>query len=100
MRLVFAGTPEVALPTLDAIAASGYELAAVVTRPDAPSGRGRRLVRSPVGQWADEHGVAKEIAAPLVVENRQGSADVADDGGRQQRVQSDGARTPFVGAGE
>jgi len=62
MRLVFAGTPEVALPTLDAIAASGHELAAVVTRPDAPSGRGRRLVRSPVGQWADGRGI--EVLTP------------------------------------
>jgi len=62
MRLVFAGTPEVALPTLDAIAASGHELAAVVTRPDAPSGRGRHLVRSPVGQWADGRGI--EVLTP------------------------------------
>ena len=49
MRVVFAGTPEVALPSLDAIAASGHELVGVVTRPDAPSGRGRKLVASPVG---------------------------------------------------
>jgi methionyl-tRNA formyltransferase len=57
MRLVFAGTPEVALPTLDAIAASGHDLVAVLTRPDAASGRGRRLHRSPVGRWADERGI-------------------------------------------
>jgi methionyl-tRNA formyltransferase len=62
MRLVFAGTPAVALPSLDAIAASGHELAAVVTRPDAPAGRGRRLVRSPAGAWADEHGI--EVLSP------------------------------------
>jgi methionyl-tRNA formyltransferase len=62
MRLVFAGTPAVALPSLDAIAASGHELAAVVTRPDAPAGRGRNLVRSPAGAWADEHGV--EVLTP------------------------------------
>ncbi|PZM94264.1 MAG: methionyl-tRNA formyltransferase [Actinobacteria bacterium] len=57
MRLVFAGTPTVALPALDAIAESKHELVAVVTRPDAPAGRGRRLVRSPVGAWADERGI-------------------------------------------
>ncbi len=57
MRLVFAGTPDVALPALDAIAASHHELLAVVTRPDAPAGRGRRTARSEVAQWADEHGV-------------------------------------------
>jgi methionyl-tRNA formyltransferase len=54
MRVVFAGTPEVAVPALDAIAASRHELVGVVTRPDAPSGRGRRLVASPVAQRAEE----------------------------------------------
>ncbi|MGK5677769.1 methionyl-tRNA formyltransferase [Actinoplanes sp. URMC 104] len=62
MRLVFAGTPAVALPALDAIAASGHELLAVVTRPDAPAGRGRRLVRSPAAAWADERGI--EVLTP------------------------------------
>lgn len=57
MRIVFAGTPEVALPSLDAIAASPHELVGVVTRPDAPAGRGRRLVASPVAQRAEELGV-------------------------------------------
>src|SRR3954454_10615505 len=57
MRLVFAGTPEVALPSLDAIAESDHELVGVVTRPDAPAGRGRKLVASPVGQRAEELGV-------------------------------------------
>jgi methionyl-tRNA formyltransferase len=57
VRLVFAGTPEVALPALDAIAASHHELLAVVTRPDAPAGRGRRNARSAVARWADEYGV-------------------------------------------
>jgi methionyl-tRNA formyltransferase len=63
MRLVFAGTPAVTLPALEAIAESRHELVAVVTRPDAPAGRGRRLVRSPAGAWADEHGV--EVLTPL-----------------------------------
>ncbi|MCY1142316.1 methionyl-tRNA formyltransferase [Actinoplanes sp. Pm04-4] len=62
MRLVFAGTPAVAVPSLDAIAASGHELLAVVTRPDAPAGRGRRLVRSPAAAWADERGI--EVLTP------------------------------------
>lgn len=57
MRVVFAGTPEVALPSLEAIVASDHELAGVVTRPDARAGRGRSLVASPVGAWAEEHGV-------------------------------------------
>jgi methionyl-tRNA formyltransferase len=57
VRLLFAGTPEVAVPALDAIAASRHELVAVLTRPDAPAGRGRKLLRSPVGAWADERGI-------------------------------------------
>ena len=57
MRLVFAGTPEVAVPSLDAIAASDHELVGVITRPDAPAGRGRKLTASPVGQRAEELGV-------------------------------------------
>jgi methionyl-tRNA formyltransferase len=57
MRVVFAGTPEVALPALEAVAASRHELVGVVTRPDAPSGRGRKLVASPVAQRAEELGV-------------------------------------------
>ena len=48
MRVVFAGTPEVAVPSLDAIAASRHELVGVVTRPDAAQGRSKRLVPSPV----------------------------------------------------
>jgi methionyl-tRNA formyltransferase len=57
MRLVFAGTPEVAVPSLDAVAASPHELVGVVTRPDAPAGRGRTLVASPVARRAAELGV-------------------------------------------
>jgi methionyl-tRNA formyltransferase len=57
MRVVFAGTPEVAVPALETIAASRHELVGVVTRPDAPSGRGRKLVASPVAQRAEELGV-------------------------------------------
>lgn len=63
MKLVFAGTPEVAVPALDALLASGrHEVAAVVTRPDAPAGRGRRLVASPVAERAEEAGI--EILKP------------------------------------
>ncbi|MFI9329019.1 methionyl-tRNA formyltransferase [Kitasatospora sp. NPDC052868] len=63
MRLVFAGTPEVAVPALDALLASDrHEVVAVVTRPDAPAGRGRKLVASPVAQRAEEAGI--EILKP------------------------------------
>ncbi|GFH66806.1 MULTISPECIES: methionyl-tRNA formyltransferase [Streptomyces] len=63
MRLVFAGTPEVAVPALDALIASErHEVVAVVTRPDAPAGRGRRLVASPVAERAQEAGI--EVLKP------------------------------------
>ncbi|NUP20264.1 MAG: methionyl-tRNA formyltransferase [Streptomyces sp.] len=63
MKLVFAGTPEVAVPALDALIASGrHDVAAVVTRPDAPAGRGRRLVASPVAERAEEAGI--EVLKP------------------------------------
>ncbi len=55
MRIVFAGTPEVALPSLAAIADSGHELVGVLTRPDAPQGRSKRPVPSPVARWALDH---------------------------------------------
>ena len=57
MRVVFAGTPEPALPALEAVAASHHDLVGVVTRPDAPAGRGRSLVASPVAQRAEQLGV-------------------------------------------
>jgi len=57
MRLVFAGTPEVALPSLEALIGSSHEIVGVVTRPDAPAGRGRSLLPSPVRVRAQEHGI-------------------------------------------
>jgi len=57
LRLVFAGTPDVALPALEAVAASRHALVGVVTRPDAPAGRGRRVEAAPVAHRADELGL-------------------------------------------
>ncbi len=62
MRVVLAGTPVAALPSLDALRASRHEVVAVLTRPDAPAGRGRRLVPSPVAARAAELGL--EVLAP------------------------------------
>jgi len=63
MRLLFAGTPEVAVPSLQLLLDSPrHEVVAVLTRPDARVGRGRRLHRSPVGELADEHGI--EVLTP------------------------------------
>ncbi|RJQ81345.1 methionyl-tRNA formyltransferase [Amycolatopsis panacis] len=63
MRLVFAGTPDPAVPALRALLdSSRHEVVAVVTRPDAQAGRGRKVLRSPVGALADEHGI--EVLTP------------------------------------
>jgi len=63
VKLVFAGTPETALPSLEALLDSPrHEVAAVVTRPDAPSGRGRRLEASPVARRAGQAGI--EVLKP------------------------------------
>ena len=52
MRIAVAATPEVAIPTLDALLASEHELVCVITRPDAPAGRGRALQGTRVANWA------------------------------------------------
>ncbi|MFI7701015.1 methionyl-tRNA formyltransferase [Nonomuraea sp. NPDC049480] len=63
MRLVFAGTPETALPSLRTLLDSPrHEVVAVVTRPDAQSGRGRKVHPSPVAELAEEAGI--EVLRP------------------------------------
>ena len=63
MRVLFAGTPHPAVPSLETLLASPrHEVVAVLTRPDAPTGRGRRLEPSPVRRIAEEHGV--EVLTP------------------------------------
>ncbi|WP_232807338.1 methionyl-tRNA formyltransferase [Geodermatophilus chilensis] len=57
LRLLFAGTPDVAVPSLELLLASDHEVVAVLTRPDARSGRGRKVSRSPVAERADAAGV-------------------------------------------
>ncbi|MFW5688077.1 MAG: methionyl-tRNA formyltransferase [Spirochaetota bacterium] len=57
MRVLFAGTPEIAVPSLDAIAASGHTLAGVLTAPDRRKGRGKTVSFSPVKERALELGV-------------------------------------------
>ncbi|MDQ2851113.1 MAG: methionyl-tRNA formyltransferase [Actinomycetota bacterium] len=69
MRVVFAGTPAVAVPALRAVLGSAHEVIAVVTRPDAPAGRGRSVRRSPVGAVADELGI------PVLMPDRPRDAD-------------------------
>ena len=57
MRIVFAGTPQVAVPSLRALLDSDHDVVAVLTRPDTRAGRGRHATSSEVKQVALEHGV-------------------------------------------
>src|SRR5690625_5142992 len=62
MRLLFAGTPDVSVPALKALLDSEHEVVAVLTRPDARVGRGRKLRPSPVAEVAEEAGI--EVLKP------------------------------------
>lgn len=62
MKIVFLGTPEFAVESLDAIIKAGHEVAAVVTATDKPAGRGHKLLPSAVKQYALEHGI--EVLQP------------------------------------
>lgn len=64
MRVVFLGTPEFAVPSLDALVAAGHSVAAVFTQPDRPKGRGQQLAESPVKQ------AAARLAIPVLQPER------------------------------
>ncbi|MFT4042479.1 MAG: methionyl-tRNA formyltransferase [Gordonia sp. (in: high G+C Gram-positive bacteria)] len=73
MRIVFAGTPEAAVPSLRRLLASSeHEVVGVISRPDAVSGRGRKVSRAPIAVLADEHGI--EVITP----RRLAEPDVGD----------------------
>lgn len=70
MRLLFAGTPDVALPSLDALVRSTHEVVGVLTRPPAPAGRGRSERPSPV------HALASDLGLPVITAARLDDAGV------------------------
>jgi methionyl-tRNA formyltransferase len=69
MKIVFMGTPQAAVPTLERILADGHEVAAVYTQPDRPSGRGNRVAFSPVKQFALERGIP--VHQPLKIRTQE-----------------------------
>ncbi len=80
MRLLFAGTPDVAVPSLELLLASDHKVVAVLTRPDARAGRGRRVSRSPVAERADAAGVpVLQPRSPRDPEFLEQLADLAVD---------------------
>jgi methionyl-tRNA formyltransferase len=57
LRIIFMGTPEFAVASLDALIKAGYNIVAVVTAPDKPAGRGMKMNESSVKKYASEHGL-------------------------------------------
>ena len=76
MRIVFAGTPEFAVPPLAALCASRHEVVGVLTQPDRPAGRGRKLTTSAVKDFALQHGLP--IAQPQTLRSAEGRESLAD----------------------
>ena len=75
MRLAFMGTPEFAVPTLDALVAAGHEVVAVYTQPPRPAGRGKRLTPSAVQARAEELGL--EVRSPVSLKTAEAQAEFA-----------------------
>jgi len=75
MRIVFMGTPDFAVPTLDALVAAGHEVIAVYTQPPRPAGRGKALQPSPVQRRAEELGL--EVRSPVSLKNADEQAAFA-----------------------
>ena len=57
MRIVFMGTPDFAVPSLKTLVEGGYSVVGVVTQPDRPKGRGKKLAMSPVKEYAIQQGI-------------------------------------------
>jgi methionyl-tRNA formyltransferase len=74
MRIVFAGTPEFAVPALDAVVAAGHQVAAALTQPDRPSGRGLAAAASPVKRAAARLGVA--VLQPVTLKTPEAQAEI------------------------
>jgi methionyl-tRNA formyltransferase len=75
MRIVFMGTPDFAVPSLDALVAAGHDVAAVYTQPPRPAGRGKALSPSPVQRRAEALGI--EVRSPVSLRDPQAQADFA-----------------------
>ncbi|MDQ3260637.1 MAG: methionyl-tRNA formyltransferase [Pseudomonadota bacterium] len=76
MRLVFAGTPEFAIPSLAALIAANHDVVMALTRPDRPAGRGMRETPSPVKRLAQEHGI--EVFQPSTLKTGDAQRKIAE----------------------
>jgi methionyl-tRNA formyltransferase len=78
MRIAFMGTPPFAVPTLAALHAAGHDVAAVYTQPPRPAQRGKKLQKSPVQAWAEEHGLPVRTPRSLKGEEAQAAFAALD----------------------
>jgi len=78
VKLVFAGTPEFAVPSLEALLGAGHQILAVYTQPDRPAGRGRKLTPSAVKQCALRHGLTLRQPQKMHQEDQAFRADSPD----------------------
>ncbi|HWW39724.1 methionyl-tRNA formyltransferase [Pedobacter sp.] len=76
MKLVFMGTPDFAVASLDALVKAGFEIAAVVTAADKPAGRGQKLSESAVKKYAVEHGI--KVLQPVKLKDPEFIADLQE----------------------
>ena len=75
MKIIYAGTPDFAVPALAALIASQHEVSLVLTQPDRPAGRGMKLKPSPVKTLALEHGIA--VFQPETLKDAEAQARIA-----------------------
>jgi methionyl-tRNA formyltransferase len=75
-RLVFAGSSDFAVPSLAALTGGPWDLVGVLSQPDRPAGRRRKLTRTPVHAWAAAHGIA--VQTPVSLRTPEGVAAIAD----------------------
>lgn len=75
LKIIFAGTPEFAVPALRALLASQHQVSLVLTQPDRPAGRGMKLKASPVKELANQHGIA--VFQPETLKDAEVQARIA-----------------------
>jgi methionyl-tRNA formyltransferase len=75
-RIAFAGTPEFAAPALEALVAAGVDVPLVLTQPDRPAGRGRRVAASPIKRAAQRHGL--RVVQPATLRSADARASLGE----------------------
>lgn len=94
MKIIFAGTPEFAVPALAALIAAGHQIVMVLTQPDRPAGRGMKLKPSPVKVLAEQHGLT--VFQPESLKNLDVQAQIAASNAEVMIVAAYGLIIPTV----